>query len=68
MRRRPAAARAYARSEERVRKGAGKLQNFLRNKQQGRLDGFFTVKPKTSPGKGRDAPKPRPRGKDAGKA
>ncbi|KAH7885537.1 PIN domain-like protein [Phlebopus sp. FC_14] len=35
-------------NEERVRKGAEKLQKFLNTKQQGRLDGFFTVKPKTS--------------------
>jgi hypothetical protein len=33
-------------SEERVRKGADKLQKFLNSKQQGRLDGFFSVKPK----------------------
>ena len=33
-------------SEERVRKGADKLQKFLNTKQQGRLDGFFTVKAK----------------------
>ncbi|KAL0061993.1 Elongation of fatty acids protein 2 [Marasmius tenuissimus] len=33
-------------NEERVRKGAEKLQKFLNAKQQGRLDGFFTVKPK----------------------
>ncbi|KAL4073266.1 PIN domain-like protein [Scleroderma yunnanense] len=38
-------------SEERVRKGAEKLQKFLSAKQQGRLDGFFAVKPKTSPKK-----------------
>ncbi|KIK62353.1 hypothetical protein GYMLUDRAFT_164624 [Collybiopsis luxurians FD-317 M1] len=41
-------------NEERVRKGAEKLQRFLNTKQQGRLDGFFTVtqKPKeTSKGK-----------------
>ncbi|KAG6330471.1 hypothetical protein ID866_8618 [Astraeus odoratus] len=53
-------------NEERVRKGAEKLQKFLSAKQQGRLDGFFTAKPKTSPkkedtkgkdmkGKGKDA-------------
>lgn len=30
-------------SEERVRKGAEKLAKFLNAKQQGRLDGFFTV-------------------------
>jgi flap endonuclease-1 len=36
-----------------VRKGAEKLQKFLNSKQQGRLDGFFSVKPKekTSPKK-----------------
>ncbi|KAF7330492.1 Flap endonuclease 1 [Mycena venus] len=52
-------------NEERVRKGAEKLTKFLNSKQQGRLDGFFTVKPKEkkSPtkadakGKGKDAPK-----------
>jgi len=38
-------------SEDRVRKGADKLQKFLSAKQQGRLDGFFTAKPKTSPKK-----------------
>jgi len=36
-------------NEERVRKGADKLSKFLNAKQQGRLDGFFTVKPKASP-------------------
>ena len=36
-------------SEDRVRKGAEKLAKFLNAKQQGRLDGFFTVKTKTSP-------------------
>ncbi|KAG6898172.1 Flap endonuclease 1-A [Termitomyces sp. T32_za158] len=33
-------------NEERVRKGAEKLQKSLNSKQQGRLDGFFSVKPK----------------------
>ncbi|KAF8625908.1 hypothetical protein AX17_006634 [Amanita inopinata Kibby_2008] len=33
-------------NEERVRKGAEKLQKFLNTKQQGRLDRFFTVKAK----------------------
>lgn len=33
-------------SEDRVRKGAEKLSKFLNAKQQGRLDGFFTVQPK----------------------
>ncbi|KAF7327502.1 Flap endonuclease 1 [Mycena kentingensis (nom. inval.)] len=33
-------------SEERVRKGVEKLTKFMNAKQQGRLDGFFTVKPK----------------------
>jgi hypothetical protein len=32
-----------------VRKGAEKLQKFLNTKQQGRLDGFFSVKPKDKP-------------------
>ena len=36
----------FNKSEDRVRKGAEKLQKFLNSKQQGRLDGFFTVKPK----------------------
>ncbi|KXN83368.1 Flap endonuclease 1 [Leucoagaricus sp. SymC.cos] len=36
-------------NEERVRKGAEKLQKFLNTKQQGRLDGFFAVKPKDKP-------------------
>lgn len=30
-----------------MRKGADKLTKFLNAKQQGRLDGFFTVQPKT---------------------
>ena len=45
-------------SEDRVRKGAEKLQKFLSAKQQGRLDGFFTIKPKISPkkdAKGKDS-------------
>jgi hypothetical protein len=51
-------------SEERVRKGAEKLQKFLSAKQQGRLDGFFTVKPKDD--KGRDAKgDAKGKGKDA---
>lgn len=33
-------------SEDRVRAGAAKLAKMLSAKQQGRLDGFFTVKPK----------------------
>lgn len=33
-------------SEDRVRKGADKLKMRLKSKQQGRLDGFFTVQPK----------------------
>jgi flap endonuclease-1 len=32
--------------EDRVRNGAAKLSKMLAAKQQGRLDGFFTVKPK----------------------
>ncbi|KAI0356405.1 PIN domain-like protein [Trametes cingulata] len=34
-------------NEERVRKGGEKLAKFLNAKQQGRLDGFFSVKPKS---------------------
>jgi hypothetical protein len=44
-------------SEDRVRKGAEKLQKYLNSKQQGRLDGFFTVKPKEKappPAKGKN--------------
>ncbi|KAJ3734159.1 flap endonuclease 1 [Lentinula guzmanii] len=44
-------------NEDRVRKGAEKLQKFLNTKQQGRLDGFFTVtaKPKeAAKGKGKE--------------
>ncbi|KAJ6607379.1 PIN domain-like protein [Mycena sp. CBHHK59/15] len=53
-------------NEERVRKGADKLTKFLNSKQQGRLDGFFTVtakdkKPspskKEAKGKGKHAAK-----------
>lgn len=47
-------------SEERVRKGAEKLQKYLNSKQQGRLDGFFTVVPKS--------PKKEIAGKEKGKA
>ncbi|WVN86547.1 flap endonuclease 1 [Cryptococcus depauperatus CBS 7841] len=35
-------------NEERVRAGAAKLARMLTAKQQGRLDGFFTAKPKDS--------------------
>ncbi|THH29118.1 hypothetical protein EUX98_g5065 [Antrodiella citrinella] len=69
-------------NEERVRKGAEKLSKFLNAKQQGRLDGFFTVKPKAaspkksdskdkSKGKGKVEPKGTKRktaDKDEGKA
>ena len=34
-----------------MRKGGEKLAKFLNAKQQGRLDGFFSVQPKTSPKK-----------------
>ncbi|KAH8108680.1 PIN domain-like protein [Phellopilus nigrolimitatus] len=40
-------------NEERVRKGAEKLAKFLNAKQQGRLDGFFTLQQKSSPEKGK---------------
>lgn len=42
-------------SEDRVRKGAEKLTKFLNAKQQGRLDGFFTVQSKASPEASKDA-------------
>lgn len=42
-------------NEERVRKGADKLQKFLNSKQQGRLDGFFSVKPKEKVSPKKDA-------------
>ncbi|KAI0667614.1 PIN domain-like protein [Trametes maxima] len=42
-------------NEDRVRKGADKLTKFMSAKQQGRLDGFFAVKPKTSPKKDKKA-------------
>ena len=59
-------------SEERVRKGAEKLQKFLNAKQQGRLDGFFTVQPKepkgdkgkAAKGKGTDTKGKDAKGKD----
>ncbi|KAF9220876.1 PIN domain-like protein [Gyrodon lividus] len=56
-------------NEDRVRKGAEKLQKFLNAKQQGRLDGFFTVKPKDdkrkeAKGKGKDAKGKDTKGKD----
>ncbi|KIM71150.1 hypothetical protein PILCRDRAFT_17333 [Piloderma croceum F 1598] len=38
-------------NKDHVRKGADKLTKFLNSKQQGRLDGFFTVQPKMSPKK-----------------
>lgn len=47
--------------EDRVRAGAAKLSKMLAAKQQGRLDGFFSVKPKADDGKG------KAKGKDAGK-
>lgn len=36
-------------SEDRIRKGAEKLQKALGQKQQGRLDSFFTKKPAAPP-------------------
>lgn len=51
-------------NEERVRRGAEKLAKGLGAKQQGRLDGFFTAKPKAETedkGKG----KGKANGKDA---
>jgi flap endonuclease-1 len=56
---------ADRRSEDRVRSGAAKLTKFLNARQQGRLDGFFTAKPKedkddAAPAKG----KGKAKGKD----
>ena len=42
----PAREGANRYSEDRVRAGAAKLSKMLAAKQQGRLDGFFSVKPK----------------------
>ncbi|KAH9480343.1 Elongation of fatty acids protein 2 [Psilocybe cubensis] len=52
-------------NEDRVRKGAEKLTKFLNSKQQGRLDGFFTVKPKEKapPAKGKEKGKSDAKGK-----
>ncbi|KAI6014825.1 PIN domain-like protein [Pisolithus microcarpus] len=47
-------------NEDRVRKGAEKLQKCLSSKQQGRLDGFFAAKPK----EGADEKPVKGRGKD----
>jgi flap endonuclease-1 len=58
-------------SEDRVRAGAAKLTKMLAAKQQGRLDGFFTVKPKegaaSSSSKGKKDDKKR-KGDDKGGA
>ncbi|OBZ68706.1 Flap endonuclease 1-A [Grifola frondosa] len=53
-------------NEERVRKGAEKLTKFLSAKQQGRLDGFFSVTAKTSPSK-KDKSEEKDKGKGKGK-
>lgn len=50
-------------SEDRVRKGADKLTKQMGAKQQGRLDGFFKVQPKSSP----DAKKDTKKGASTGK-
>ncbi|KAL0961164.1 hypothetical protein HGRIS_006136 [Hohenbuehelia grisea] len=57
-------------NEERVRKGAEKLTKYLNTKQQGRLDGFFTVKPKekAAASKGAAAKGKGAKGKDDPKA
>lgn len=38
--------RSCAHREDRVRKSCEKLTKAVNSKQQGRIDGFFTVKPK----------------------
>lgn len=45
-----------------MRKGAEKLSKYLNAKQQGRLDGFFTAQPKTSPKKDKDDGKGKGKG------
>lgn len=58
-------------NEDRVRKQADKLKIALKAKQQGRLDGFFTVTPKTSsssPDKKRKADDKDKKGKGKGSA
>lgn len=60
-------------SEERVRKGAEKLTKYINAKQQGRLDGFFSSKPKAfepskdDDKKGKGKGKATAKGKDDGK-
>lgn len=51
-----------------MRRGAEKLTKFLSAKQQGRLDGFFSVQPKTSPkkDKGKDKDDSKSKGKGKG--
>ena len=49
-------------SEDRVRKGAEKLGKFLNAKQQGRLDGFFSSKPKEAPAKAKEDAKGKGKG------
>lgn len=52
-------------SEDRVRKGAEKLQKYLNSKQQGRLDGFFTVKPKEKKSPAKSETKGKGKGKES---
>lgn len=54
-------------SEDRVRKGADKLTKHMGAKQQGRLDGFFKVQPKSSPDAKKDTKKGAPAGKGSAK-
>ncbi|EIW68761.1 hypothetical protein TREMEDRAFT_69192 [Tremella mesenterica DSM 1558] len=54
-------------NEDRVRAGAAKLAKMLAAKQQGRLDGFFTVKPKDDGAKGGDV-KGKRKGEEKGGA
>ena len=45
-----------------MRKGAEKLGKFLNAKQQGRLDGFFSSKPKEAPAKTKEDAKGKGKG------
>ena len=49
-----------------MKKGAEKLSKFLNAKQQGRLDGFFSVKPR-SPKKDEESSKGKGKGAAKGK-
>ncbi|GFZ49214.1 Flap endonuclease 1 [Saitozyma sp. JCM 24511] len=55
-------------NEDRVRAGAAKLAKMLAAKQQGRLDGFFTVKPKEGANGAKDKGGAKRKGEEKGGA